>query len=81
MQAKVAEAKRRLTTLSARKHVADLRSKVNKISESTSPKSNAFAKFDRMREKVEMAKAQADAMWELGCETGANAELTVESEK
>ena len=81
MQAKLAEAKRRLTTLSARKRVADLRSKVNEVSESTSPKSNAFAKFDRMREKVEMAEAQADAIRELGCESSADADLTLETEK
>lgn len=81
MQAKLAEAKRRLTTLSARKRVADLRSRVNEASGSTSPKNNAFAKFDRMREKVEMAEAQADAMRQLGCETGASAGLTLETEQ
>ena len=81
MQVKLAEAKRRLTTLSARKRVANLRSKVNEVSESTSPKSNAFAKFDRMREKVEMAEAQADAICELRCETVADAGLAFEIEK
>jgi len=81
MQAKLAEAKRRLTTLSARKRVADLRSKVNKVSETTSHKSNAFAKFDRMREKVEMAEAKADAIRELSSESGPNPDLTLETEK
>lgn len=81
MQAKLAEAKRRLTTLSARKRVADLRSRVNEASGTTSPRNNAFAKFDRMREKVEMAEAQADAMRQLGCETGADAGLTLETEQ
>lgn len=81
MQAKLAEAKRRLTTLSARKRVADLRAKVTEVSESSSPKSSAFAKFDRMREKVEMAEAQADAMRELGSESGADADATLETEQ
>ena len=62
MQVKLAEAKRRLTTLSARNRVADLRAKVVEVAEGTSSGSGAFAKFDRMREKVEMAEAQADAM-------------------
>ena len=81
MQAKLAETKRRLTTLSARKRLAELHSRANEVSKSTSSQSNAFAKFERMREKVEMAEAQADAMRELGCETGANADLTLETEK
>jgi len=81
MQAKLAEAKRRLTTLSARKRVADLRAKVTAVSEGTSVNNNAFAKFDRMRERVEMAEAQADAMRELGCERGAKVDPMLESEQ
>lgn len=65
MQAKLAEAKRRLGTLTARKKAADIqaRAQLGKID----PKLNtdAFAKFDRFREKVEMAEAEADALREL----------------
>lgn len=66
MQAKLAEAKRRLTVLSTRKRAADLRNRVNLAVEGASIDTNAFAKFEHMREKVEMAEAQADAMRELG---------------
>jgi len=64
MEAKHAEAKRRLATLSARKRVADMKSKVSDVSKFKSP-DNAFAKFDKMRQKVEMAEAQADAMRQI----------------
>ena len=81
MQAKLNEAKRRLATLSARKRVADLRAKVTEVAEGSSPNNNAFAKFDRMREKVEMAEAQADAMRELSCENAMNTDFTIETEQ
>jgi phage shock protein A len=68
MQVKLAEAKRRLVTLTARKQVADLRSKAVKASPGASFDENAFAKFDRMREKVEMAEAHADAINQLDSE-------------
>ncbi len=80
MRAKLSEAKRRLATLTARKHVADLRSKVNKVSDSVSPNTNAFAKFERMREKVEMAEAEADAIRELGGEVIAEVDMSLESD-
>lgn len=78
MEAKLAEAKRRLVTLSARKRAADLRSKVNEAAEATSSKGNVFAKFDRMREKVEMAEAEADAICELQKSSGSSIEPAVE---
>jgi phage shock protein A len=67
MKAKLAEAKRSLATLSARKKAADFRKKM----ELSTPEGgctvddNAFAKFDRLREKVEQAEAEADALAEL----------------
>jgi phage shock protein A len=79
MQAKLADAKRRLVTLSARKHVADLRSRIDQVSQSANPDGNAFAKFDRMRQKVEMAEAQADAMRQLG-QTGTDCDAAFETE-
>lgn len=65
MQVKLAEAKRRLVTLTARKRVADLQVRINQASDGLSCKGRAFAKFNRMREKVQTAEAQADAMSEL----------------
>lgn len=78
MQVKLAEAKRRLITLSARKCAADLHSRVNALPTDT-PGSSAFAKFDRLRDRVEMAEAQADAMCELDCENGAEAGFALET--
>lgn len=68
MQAKMAEAKRNLATLSARKKAADFKKKMATSSTLVEPGSaadNAFAKFDRLREKVERAEAEADAYAEL----------------
>ena len=68
MQAKMSEAKRNLATLSARKKAADFKKKMNSTSsivEAGSAEDSAFAKFDRLREKVERAEAEADAMAEL----------------
>jgi phage shock protein A len=81
MNAKLAEAKRRLTTLSARKRVADLRIKMNEVSEGASSGGSAFAKFDRMREKVEMAEAQANAMHELTNDPNDNMDINLTTEK
>lgn len=68
MQAKLSEAKRSLATLSARKKAADFKKKINSdaaIVEPGSAEDSAFAKFDRLREKVERAEAEADAWEEL----------------
>jgi len=64
MQAKLAEAKRRLATLSARQRAAAVKAR---IAGSTTPTldDSAFAKFDRMKAKVEHAEAEAEAMKEL----------------
>ena len=67
MKAKMAEAKRNLATLSARNKAAEVRKKIytSKIDSSVSIDDSAFQKFDRMREKVEMAEAEAEALAEL----------------
>jgi phage shock protein A len=68
MQAKLAEAKRNLSTLSARKRAADFKKKVHTAAtdlELGLTSDDAFAKFDRLREKVERAEAEADALAEL----------------
>lgn len=67
MQAKLSEAKRNLSTLSARKRAADFKKKMNSAPSvlEASGADDAFAKFERMREKVERAEAEADALAEL----------------
>lgn len=68
MQAKLAEAKRNLATLSARKKAADFRKKMHTSAldaEIGTVSDDAFAKFDRLKEKVERAEAEAEALAEL----------------
>jgi len=67
MQAKLAEAKRNLSTLSIRKRSADLRKKMDAQAAglTSSVDDTAFAKFDRLKAKVEQAEAEAEAMAEL----------------
>jgi len=65
MQAKLADAKRRLSTLVVRKKAADMRARVQLGTADATLNTDAFAKFDRLREKVEMAEAEAEALREL----------------
>jgi len=77
MKAKLAEGKRNLATLSARKRAADFRKKMESQASGavSDADDSAFAKFDRMKAKVEQAEAEAAAMAELrGMETGGTAE-------
>ena len=77
MKAKLAEGKRNLATLSARKRAADFRKKMESQAAGAVSEvdDSAFAKFDRMKAKVEQAEAEAAAMAELrGMEAGGTAE-------
>lgn len=66
MKEKYGEAKQKLGTLAARKRAADARRKRFEVDHSdTKAAADAFSKFDRMREKVELAEAQAEALAEL----------------
>jgi phage shock protein A len=65
MQAKLGEAKRRLGSLCARQRAADVRVRAKAASVQPNLNCDAFVKFDRLREKVEMAEAEAEAMQEL----------------
>ncbi|MDB5335151.1 MAG: hypothetical protein JWN70_770 [Planctomycetaceae bacterium] len=67
MKAKLAEAKRNLSTLSARNRAADFKKKMNTPATQLDAcgTDDAFAKFERLREKVERAEAEADALAEL----------------
>ncbi|MBV9125158.1 MAG: PspA/IM30 family protein, partial [Planctomycetes bacterium] len=61
MQAKLAEARRSLATLVARQRAAQMRKKSFDVTLDT----NAFAKFDRISQRVAQAEAEADALREL----------------
>ncbi len=67
MQAMLAEAKRNLSTLAIRKRSADLRKKMDAQAAglASSVDDTAFAKFDRLKAKVEQAEAEAEAVAEL----------------
>lgn len=68
MKAKLSEAKRNLAALSARQKAAAVRKKVYTASTELGEiglNDEAFQKFDRMREKVELAEAEAEALAEL----------------
>lgn len=68
MKAKLAEAKRNLATLSARKKAADVRKKfytTQAEGQNMELDDSAFQKFERMRERVEQAEAEAEALAEL----------------
>lgn len=68
MQAKMAEAKRNLVTLSARKKAADFQKKIHTSAmdlESRNGDDDAFAKFDRLKDRVERTEAEAEALAEL----------------
>jgi phage shock protein A len=68
MRSKLDEAKRNLATLVARKKAADVRRQaIEATSQATDValENSAFEKFDRLREKVEIAEAEAEAMAEL----------------
>jgi phage shock protein A len=84
MKAKLAEAKRNLATLSARKRAADFRKKMETQAAGVMPaaEDDAFAKFERMKAKVEQAEAEAAAMAELRgdepCATAVDADLPEE---
>jgi phage shock protein A len=67
MQAKLADAQRRLGTLVARKRAADVRARVAgaKIGGDVELGHKAFDKFDRLSRKVAQAEAEAEALSEL----------------
>lgn len=77
MRAKHAEAKRNLATLAARKRAADFRKKMDSQAAGLQSEVDdaAFAKFDRLKSKVEQAEAEAEAVAELrGMHLGASVE-------
>ena len=75
MQGKLTEAKRSTATLTARHRAAQTRRQAVEP-EATD---DAFARFDRMSEKVAMAEAEADAMCELATDLAPRPEPLGES--
>lgn len=75
MKAKLAEARRNLATLAARKRAADFRKKFDRqaLSVATCHDEGAFAKFDRLQAKVERAEAEAEALAQLRCDVTGSA--------
>ena len=65
MDAKLADAKRRLDGLAVRRRAAALSAKMDTSNVEPILQSDAFTKFDRLREKVELAEAEAEAMRDL----------------
>jgi phage shock protein A len=65
MRAKHAEAKRKLATLAARSKAAHARKRLQTVGAGFALRSDAFSRFDRLRERVEQAEAEADALGEL----------------
>ena len=80
MKAKLAEAKRNLATLSARKRAADFRKKLDAQAAglTTEVDESGFAKFDRLKSKVEQAEAEAEALAELRSEQAGAAPEDIE---
>ena len=71
MQAKLSDARRRLGSLVARQKAAAMQVKLETARRDPRWNTDAFATFDRLREKVELAEAEADAWRELsGDSTG-----------
>ena len=83
MKSKLSEAKRNLATLSARQRAADFRKKMqlSGADVATELDDDAFAKFDRLRSRVEQAEAEAEAMAELSDKPVADADLEEEFEE
>ena len=69
MQAKLSDARRRLGSLVARQKAAELQVKLEAVRQIPCWNTNAFAAFDRLREKVELAEAEADAWRDLSGNT------------
>jgi phage shock protein A len=65
MEAKLADAQRRLNTLAARSRAAQIRTKMAAADVAQLDEDDAFAKFERLSKKVETAEAEAEAMAEL----------------
>jgi phage shock protein A len=76
MRAKEAEARRKLTSLAARRQIAQNCRASQEIAGGYSSRTNGFARFERMHHEIEQAEVEAEALGEL-CES---AEVRLEAE-
>jgi phage shock protein A len=76
MRAKLAEARRKLESLSARRQLAETGRVLRGVAVRASQKANGFARFERMDRQIAQAEAEADALGELY----ASAEISLEAE-
>jgi phage shock protein A len=65
MNVKLAEARRKIITLSARKQTAQRHKQLATSVNSSSVNDTAFGRFDRLCEKIERIEAEAEALLEL----------------
>ena len=65
MNVKLAEARRKIVTLSARKQTAQLHKQLATSVNYTTVNERAFGRFDRLCEKIERTEAEAEALIEL----------------
>ncbi|MFT4557909.1 MAG: phage shock protein A [Porticoccaceae bacterium] len=82
MQARLNEARRRLTTLVVRNQAADARRRFAVDFGDTSDASQSFSLFERFSDKVDRLEAEADALFELsvGEEPGDSFDVETDSE-
>ncbi len=79
MRAKAAEARRKLTSLAARRQVARTSRAQNEIAGGQSSRINGFARFERMQHQIEQAEAEAVALGELYESADVSLEAEIES--
>jgi phage shock protein A len=70
MRAKLAEARRRLDGLSARRQLVAARRSLHATAVEPPHGANGFARFERMRRQIEQAEAESEALGELYEEPG-----------
>ena len=87
MNVKLAEARRKIVTLSARKQTAQRHKQLAASINSSTVNETAFGRFDRLCEKIERTEAEAEALLELtGYDesvddvAGTNIEIEIETE-
>lgn len=65
MNVKLAEAKRRIVTLTARQQTAEMHKQLASTMNVHTSNGEAFGRFDRMYDKIERSEAEAEALLEL----------------
>jgi phage shock protein A len=65
MRAKLAEARRKLATLSARKNAADARKQFSRFATGPFAQPSGFSRFAQLQDRVALAEAEANALLEL----------------